>query len=51
MGQHATTSERIDELPLLVKCLKQMRVDTIIDSVLGPPHRDDGPFRDNGVEV
>lgn len=38
MGQHTTTSERIDELPLLVKCLKQMRVDAIIDSVLGPPH-------------
>ncbi len=38
MGQHATTSERIDELPLLVKCLKQMRVDAIIDGVLGPPH-------------
>lgn len=38
MGQHTTTSERIDELPVLVKCLKQMWVDTIIDSVLGPPH-------------
>jgi transposase len=38
MGQHTTTSERIDELPLLVYGLKQMRVDVIIDSVLGPPH-------------
>ena len=38
MGQHTTTSERIDELPVLVYGLKQMRVDEIIDSVLGPPH-------------
>jgi transposase len=38
MGQHTTTSERIDELPLLIYWLKQMRVDVIIDSVLGPPH-------------
>ena len=38
MGQHTTTSERLDELPLLVYWLKQMRVDVIIDSVLGPPH-------------
>jgi hypothetical protein len=38
MGQHTTTSERIDELPLLVYWLKQMRVDVIIDTVLGPPH-------------
>jgi transposase len=38
MGQHTTTSERLDELPLLVDWLKQMRVDVIIDSVLGPPH-------------
>jgi transposase len=38
MGQHTTTSERIDELPLLIHWLKQMRVDGIIDSVLGPPH-------------
>jgi hypothetical protein len=37
MDQHTTTSERIDELPLLVYWLKQMRVDVIIDSVLGPP--------------
>ena len=38
MGQHTTTSERLDELPLLIYWLKQMRVDVIIDSVLGPPH-------------
>jgi transposase len=38
MGQHTTTSERIDELPLLIYWLQQMRVDVIIDSVLGPPH-------------
>jgi len=38
MSQHTTTSERIDELPVLVYWLKQMRVDVIIDSVLGPPH-------------
>jgi transposase len=38
MEQHTTTSERIDELPLLIHWLKQMRVDVIIDSVLGPPH-------------
>ena len=38
MGQHTTTSERLDELPLLIYGLKQMRVDVIIDSVLGPPH-------------
>ena len=38
MGQHTTTSERMDELPLLLYWLKQMRVDIISDSVLGPPH-------------
>ena len=38
MGQHTTTSERLDELPLLVYWLQQMRVDVIMDSVLGPPH-------------
>jgi transposase len=38
MGQHTTTSERLDELPLLVYWLKQMQVDVIIDTVLGPPH-------------
>jgi transposase len=38
MCQHATTSERIDELPVLVYWLQQMRVDEIIDRVLGPAH-------------
>ena len=38
MGQPTTTSERIDELPVLSYWLKQMRVDVLIDSVLGPPH-------------
>jgi transposase len=38
MGQHTTSSERIDELPVLIYWLKQMRVDVIIDNVLGPPH-------------
>jgi transposase len=33
-----TTSERIDDLPLLIYWLKNMRVDAIIDHVLGPPH-------------
>ena len=38
MGQHTTTSERMDELPVLIYWLKQMRVDVLIDTVLGPPH-------------
>ena len=38
MGSHTTTSERIDELPLLIYWLKQMKVDAIIDQELGPPH-------------
>ena len=38
MPQHTTTSERIDELPWLIYWLKRMRVDVIIDGVLGPPH-------------
>lgn len=38
MTELKTTSERMDELPLLVHCLKCMQVDTIIDRVLGPPH-------------
>ncbi len=38
MDQHKTTSERIDNLPLLIYWLKQMHVDVIIDAVLGPPH-------------
>ena len=39
MGQRqATTSERIDELPLVIHQLKQMQMDVIIDRVLGPAH-------------
>jgi transposase len=38
MECHVTTSERIDDLPLLVSWLQQMRVDVIIDEALGPPH-------------
>ena len=38
MDQFRTTSERIDNLPLLIHWLKRMRVDVIIDHVLGPPH-------------
>ena len=38
MGQHTTTSERIDELPLLIYWLTHMQVDVIIDRVLGTPH-------------
>lgn len=38
MQCHVTTSERIDDLPLLVSWLRQMRVDVIIDKALGPPH-------------
>lgn len=38
MDQHKTTSERIDNLPLLIAWLKRMQVDVIIDRVLGPPH-------------
>lgn len=39
MGQQqTTTSERIDDLPLVIHCLKQMQVDVIIDRVLGPAH-------------
>jgi hypothetical protein len=33
-----TTSERVDDLPLLISWLKRMHVDVIIDPVLGPPH-------------
>lgn len=32
------TSERIDDVPLLVHWLLRMHVDQIIDAVLGPPH-------------
>ena len=35
---HVTTSERIDDLPLRVSLLRQMRVDVIINEALGPPH-------------
>ena len=38
MGRFKTTSERIDNLPLLIHWLKQMQVDRIIDRVLGPAH-------------
>ena len=38
MECHVTTSERIDDLPLLVYWLQQMRVDAIVDEALGPPH-------------
>jgi transposase len=39
MGQQqTTTSERIDELPVVISYLKQMQVDLIIDRVLGPAH-------------
>jgi transposase len=38
MEQPQTTSERIDDLPVLIYWLKQMHVDVIIDQVLGPPH-------------
>lgn len=38
MNQSKTTSERIDNLPVLIYWLKQMQVDVIIDRVLGPPH-------------
>ena len=34
----AITSERIDDVPLLVYWLLQMHIDKIIDAVLGPPH-------------
>lgn len=39
MGQkQTTTSERIDELPLVIHCLKQMQVDSVIDRALGSAH-------------
>ena len=38
MAEPKTTSERIDDLPLLIYWLKRMQVDVIIDRVLGPPH-------------
>ena len=33
-----TTSERIDNLPVVIYWLKRMQVDVIIDRVLGPVH-------------
>jgi hypothetical protein len=38
LDQIKTTSERIDDLPVLIYWLKRMHVDAIIDQVLGPPH-------------
>jgi len=38
LDQFRTTSERIDNLPLLIHWLKRMQVDVSIDHVLGPPH-------------
>lgn len=38
MTTSTITSERIDDIPLLLHWLRAMEVDTIIDAVLGPPH-------------
>lgn len=38
MNSLVTTSERVDELPVVVHWLKQMQVDVVIDRVLGPAH-------------
>ncbi|HLF27364.1 MAG TPA: hypothetical protein VJG32_13605 [Anaerolineae bacterium] len=38
MDQFRTTSERIDNLPVLLYWLRRMQVDVIIDQVVGPPH-------------
>ena len=38
MDQFRTTSERIDNLPVLMYWLRRMQVDVIIDQVVGPPH-------------
>jgi transposase len=38
LDQFETTSERIDNLPLLIYWLKSMHVDTVIDHVLGTAH-------------
>ncbi len=38
MTRLTITSERIDDVPLLVYWLLQMHIDRIIDAVLGPPH-------------
>jgi transposase len=38
LDQIKITSERIDDLPVLIYWLKRMHVDVIIDQVLGSPH-------------
>ena len=38
MATAIITSERIDDLPLLVHWLLDMHVDTIIDAACGAPH-------------
>jgi hypothetical protein len=38
LSRPTVTSERIDDVPLLIHWLLQMHIDTIIDAVLGPPH-------------
>jgi transposase len=38
LNQSQTTSERIDNLPVLIYWLKRMQVEVVIDHVLGPPH-------------
>lgn len=38
MSRPTVTSERIDDIPLLIYWLQRMHIGTIIDAVLGPPH-------------
>jgi transposase len=38
MSRPRVTSERIDDIPLLIYWLRRMHIDTIIDAVLDPPH-------------
>ena len=38
MSRPTVTSERIDDIPLLIYWLQRMHTDTIIDAVLGRPH-------------
>jgi transposase len=38
MSRPTVTSERIDDIPLLIYWLRRMHIDTIIDAILGPPH-------------
>lgn len=38
MDLYQTTSERIDNLPVVIYWLKRMEVDVVIDRVLGPAH-------------